>query len=164
MKLVASRTTYPQPWTIARYTVAALLVMLLIGGFPLANREAMATTSVSSAVQTADAQLTACGNNNSGPKLYNCVADVISKLCYNIGSAQIPNTLKALDAAVSRLRRAVDKIQALSALSQARIVVAGALRQARSTGHPEGGSADIDDFQAISALLSHAAQLIQSKG
>jgi hypothetical protein len=26
------------------------------------------------------------------------------------------------------------------------------------------GSADIADFEAISALLSHAAQLIQSKG
>ena len=163
MKLVASRTTYPRPWPIARYTGAALLLTLLIGGSPFANHEAMATTGVSSAVQTADAQLTACGNN-SGPKLYNCVADVISKLCYNIGSAQIPNTLKALDAAVSRLRRAVDKIQALSALSQARIVVAGALRQAGSTGHPEGGSADTADFQAISALLSHAAALIQAKG
>ena len=163
MKLIASRTTYPRQRTIATYTGAALLVMLLIGGSPFANREAMATTGVSSAVQGADAQLTACGNY-SGPKLYNCVADVISKLCYNIGSAQIPNTVKALDAAVSRLRRAVDKIQALSALSQARIVVAGALRQARSTGRPEGGSADIADFEAISALLSHAAQLIQSKG
>jgi hypothetical protein len=163
MKLVASRTANRRPWTIATCAGAALLVTLLIGGSPLAIREAMATTAVSSAVQAADAQLTACGNS-SGPKLYNCVADVISNLCYNVGCAQIPNTLTALDAAVSRLRRAVDKIQALSALSQARIVVAGALRQAGSTGRPEGGSADIADFQAISALLSHAAQLIQSKG
>jgi hypothetical protein len=163
MTLQTSGIAFRKPSTIATFAGSALLVMLLVGGLPFANREAMATTSVSSAVQTADAQLTACGNN-SGPKLYNCVADVISKLCYNIGSAQIPNTLKALDAAVSRLRRAVDKIQALSALSQARIVVAGALRQAKSTGHPEGGSADIADFQAISALLSHAAQLIQAKG
>lgn len=162
MTLHAYGIGYRRPGTIASATIL-LLVTLLIGGSPFADREAMANTGVSTAVQSADAQLTACGNN-SGTVLYRCVADVISKLCYNIGSAQIPATVKALDSAVSRLRRAVSKIEALSALAQARSVVAGALRQARSIGHPEGGSADAADFEAISALLSHASQLIQSKG
>ena len=164
MKTDAFGTTHRKPWSNTTHAAsAAVLAMLLVSGSQFANHEAIANTGVSSSAQGADAQLTACGSN-SGTKLYGCVADVISKFCYNIGSAQIPATVKALDAAVSRLRKAVDKIQALSALSQARIVVAGALRQARSTGHPEGGSADTADFQAISALLSHAAQLIQTKG
>jgi hypothetical protein len=163
MRSNASEIAHCKPRPIAASANTLLLVALLIGGTPFADREAMANTGVSSATQGADAQLTACGNN-SGTALYGCVANVISKLCYNIGSAQIPATVKALDSAVSRLRHAVNKIQALSALAQARIVVTGALRQARSIGHPEGGSADAADFEAISALLSHASQLIQSKG
>src|SRR5215470_4079531 len=85
MKLVASRTTYPRQRTIARYTGAALLVMLLIGGSPFANREAMAITSVGTAARSADAQLTACGSK-TGTALYGCVADVLQGLCYQIAS------------------------------------------------------------------------------
>jgi hypothetical protein len=148
---------------IARCAGTLVLAALIALGSLIADRAAMAATGVGSAAQAADAQMAACGNN-TGKALYGCVADVISKLCYQIGSANIPATVKALDAAVSRLRRAVDKIQALSALAQARIAITGAVRQARSIGHAGGGSADATDLEAISALLSHASQLIQAKG
>jgi len=164
MKLIASRTTYPRQRTIARYTGAALLVMLLIGGSPFANREAMAITSVGTAARSADAQLTACGSK-AGTALYGCVADVLLGLCYQIGRSGLsPGVKQEFDGAISRLRRSINKVQALSALTQARVAISGALQQARSIGHVEGGTADAQDLQAISALLSHAAQLIQSKG
>lgn len=150
--------------TIATYTGAALLAALLIGGLPFASREAIAITSVGTAARSADAQLTTCGSN-TGTALYGCVADVLYRLCYQIGRSQIPAGVRQpLDGAISQLRRAVNKIAALSALAQARAAISGALRQARSIGHVEGGTADAADFEAISVVLSHAAQLIQSKG
>jgi hypothetical protein len=164
MTLLASGIAHRRPLTIATYTGTALLAALLVGGSPFANREAMAITSVGTAARNSDAQLTACGSN-TGTALYGCVADVLNRLCYQIGRSQVPAGVRQpFDGAVSRLRRAVNKIQALSALAQARAAISGALRQARSIGHVEGGTADAQDFEAISALLSHAAQLIQAKG
>jgi hypothetical protein len=137
---------------------------VLISGSPFANREAIAITSVGTAARSSDAQLTACGSN-AGTALYGCVADVLNRLCYQIGKSQVPPGVKQqFDGAIYRLRRAVNKIQALSALTQARVAISGALRQARSLGHVEGGTADAQDFEAISALLSHASQLIQQRG
>ena len=164
MTLHASGIAHRRSLTTATCTGAALLVALLIGGLPFANREAMAITSVGSAARSADAQLTACGSN-TGTALYGCVADVLNRLCYQIGRSQVPAGVRQpFDGAVSRLRRAINKIEALSALAQARMAISGALRQARSLGHVEGGTADAADFEAISAVLSHAVQLIQAKG
>jgi hypothetical protein len=164
MTLLASGIAHRRPLTIATCTGVALLVAVLISGPPFASREAMAITSVGTAARNSDAQLTACGSN-TGKALYGCVADVLNRLCYQIGRSQVPAGVRQpFDGAVSRLRRAVDKIQALSALAQARAAISGALRQARSLGHVEGGTADAQDFEAISALLSHASQLIQAKG
>ena len=164
MTLHASKIAHRRPLTMATYASAALLLALLATGSPFVNREAMATTSVGTAARNSDAELNACGSN-AGTALYGCVADVLNKFCYQIGRGPIPPGVKQpFDGAIYRLRRSVNKIQALSALAQARIVVSGALRQARSIGHVEGGTADAGDFEAISALLSHAAQLIQAKG
>jgi hypothetical protein len=119
---------------------------------------------VGTAARSADAQLTACGSN-TGTALYGCVADVLQRLCYQIGRNQIPPGVRQqFDGAIFRLRRAINKVQALSALAQARVAISGALQQARSIGRVEAGTADAADFEAISALLSHAAQLIQAKG
>ena len=164
MTFHTSKIAHRRSLTMTTYASAALLLALLAGGSPLVNREAMATTSVGTAARNSDAELTACGNN-TGTALYGCVANVLNKLCYQIGRSQIPPGIRQpFDGAVSRLRRAVNKVQALSALAQARMAISGALRQARSIGHVEGGTADAGDFEAISALLSHAAQLIQAKG
>lgn len=164
MKLHASHIAHRRPLKIATYAGTALLAAWLIGGSPFANHEAMATTSVGTAARAADADLNACGNN-AGKVLYGCVADVLLRFCYAVGNSPIPPAVKQpFDGAIGRLRRAVNKIEALSALAQARAAISGALQQARTLGHVEGGTADAGDFQAISALLSHASQLIQAKG
>ena len=93
------------------------------------------------------------------------VANVLNNFCYAMGrSAVSPGTKQSFDGAIGRLRRAVSKVQALSALAQAQAAISGALRQARSIGHAEGGTADAQDLAAISALISHAVQLVQAKG
>jgi hypothetical protein len=160
----ASAIENRRPLRIAACAAASLLLALLIGGTPFENHEAMAITSVGAAARAGDAELARCGSN-SGTALYGCVADVLNKVCYQIGRSAIPpGTRQQFDGAVSRLRRAASKVQALSALAQAQAAISGALRQARSIGHVEGGTADAQDLSAISALLSHAAQLVQAKG
>jgi len=160
----ASGIAHRRPLRIAAYAGASLLLVLLIGGSPFENREAMAITAVGTAARNSDAELTKCGSN-TGTALYGCVANVLNNLCYQIGRSAIPPGVRQpFDGAVSRLRRAVNKVQALSALAQAQAAISGALRQARSIGHVEGGTADAQDLAAISAVISHAAQLIQSKG
>jgi hypothetical protein len=149
---------------IATYTGASLLLALLIGGSQFETREAMAITSVGTAARAADAELSKCGSN-TGTALYGCVATVLNNFCYAMGRSAIPpGTKQSFDAGIFRLRRAVNKVQALSALAQAQAAISGALRQARSIGRLEGGTADAQDLAAISALIGHAVQLVQSKG
>ena len=161
MTLLASGIVSRRPLKIVTCSAAALGLALLIGASP--NREAIATTSVGVAARNADADLSSCGKN-TGTALYGCVADVLNRFCYATGRGIPAATKQTFDGAIGRLRRAVNKVQALSALAQARSAIAGALQQARTTGRAEGGTADAGDFPAISALLSHAAQLIQAKG
>jgi len=150
--------------TIAICAGAILLTAPFIGGSPFESREAMALTSVGTAARSADAELTKCGSN-TGTALYGCVANVLNNFCYAMGRSAIPpGTKQTFDGAIGRLRRAVSKVQALSALSQAQAAISGALRQARSIGRVEGGTADAQDLAAISALISHAVQLVQAKG
>jgi len=164
MRWRASGIAHRRTLRIAACAGASLLLAMLVGGAPLENREAMAITSVGTAARNADAELTNCGSN-TGTALYGCVANVLNNLCYQIGRSAIPPGVRQpFDGAVSRLRRAVSKVQALSALAQAQAAISGALRQARSIGHVEGGTADAQDLAAISTLLNHAAQLVQAKG
>ena len=143
---------------------ASLLLAPFIGGSPFESREAVALTSVGTAARNSDAELNKCGSN-TGTALYGCVANVLNNYCIAMGNNAIPPATKqAFDAGIGRLRRAVNKVQALSALAQAQAAISGALRQARSIGRLEGGSADAQDLAAISALVSHAVQLVQSKG
>jgi hypothetical protein len=143
---------------------AALVAAVLSAASTITNRAANATTAVGAAARNADAELSSCGKN-TGTALYGCVADVLNRFCYQTGRAAIPpGTKQPFDGAIARLRRAVNKVEALSALAQARAAISGAMQQARAIGHVEGGTADAGDFHAISALLSHAAQLIQAKG
>lgn len=153
-----------KPLRIAACAGASLLLALLVGGSPLENRDAMALTAVGTAARSADAELTKCGSN-TGTALYGCVANVLNNFCYAMGRSAIPpGTKQTFDGAIGRLRRAVNKVQALSALAQAQAAISGALRQARSLGRLEVGTADAQDLQAISALIGHAVQLVQSKG
>ncbi len=159
----ASGIAHRRPLRVAACAGASLLLALLIGSAPFENREAMAITYVGTAARNGNAELNRC-SSNTGTALYGCVANVLNKVCTQMGSGIPPATKQSFDGAIGRLQRAVSKVQALSALAQAQIAISGALRQARSIGHVEGGTADAQDLQAISALLSHAAQLVQAKG
>ena len=160
----ASGIAHRRPMTIAACAGASVLLALLIGGSPFAHREAIALTSVGTAARNANAELNKC-SSNTGTALYGCVANVLNNFCYAMGRSAIPpGTKQSFDASIYRLRRAVNKVQALSALAQAQAAISGALRQARSIGRLEGGTADAQDLAAISALIGHAVQLVQSKG
>ena len=93
---------------------------------------------------------------SAGKALYNCVADVLDGMSRRISNA--PDTTRALATAASQLRAAASKAQALSAISQCRAVVAGALRQALAMGQSGAG------LNAVAGVLARAAQLIQTKG
>ena len=133
---------------------AALLAALVVFGSLAASQPARADGGVEAAA-AANAGLSAC-SSNTGKALYNCVANVLDGMSNRISGA--PETTRALSTAASRLRAAVNKAQALSAIRQCQAVVAGALRQALAAG--QGGKG----LSAIAGVLARAAALIQSKG
>ncbi|WP_325367857.1 hypothetical protein [Bradyrhizobium sp.] len=143
---------------VATCTRAALLAALIVLGSLFANREAAAGASVAAAAQSADAGVSACGSN-SGKVLYSCIANVLDRLSSEISDVKVPAARTALHTAASRLRAAANMTQALSAISQCRAAISSAIGLARTIGR--GGSQGLD---AIAGVLSHAAQLIQSKG
>jgi hypothetical protein len=131
-----------------------LLAALIICGSLLASRPAGAEGGMAAA-GVASAGLGAC-SSNSGKALYSCVAGVLDTLSNEISGAE--ETQRSLKTAASRLRAAVNKVQALSAITQCQAVVAGALRQALGSGRNGKG------LSAIAGVLAQAARLIQSKG
>jgi hypothetical protein len=147
---------------------AALLAALVMCGALFTPREALANAAMVAAANSANAGIVACASN-SGKALYNCIANVLDKLSNDISSAPVQKTRSALQSAASQLRAAASKAQALSAISQCRALIAGALRQVRATGGKYvegwgGGGAGGAGLEAISGVLSRAAALIQSKG
>ncbi len=152
----------------ARGTVVAALVML---GSLSSSREAAAGAGAAAAAAAADGTagggLAVCATNN-GKALYDCVANVVDKLGGQLSSTNMGSTRSALQTAASQLRAATNKAQALSAISQCRALISGALRQVRASGGYVagwgGGSGGGSGLQAIVGVLNHAARLIQSKG
>jgi hypothetical protein len=150
----------------APFARAALLALLVLLGSLLAGRDASAGPGMGAAAAAANAGLSAC-SSNSGKALYECVANVIDKMSNEISQAGVPATQGALRTAVSRLRAAVNKAQALSAISQCRALISAAIQKVRTIGSAEGWASkggDGSSLQAISGVLSRAAALIQSKG
>lgn len=131
-----------------------LLAAFVLSGSLAAGQQARADGGVEAAA-IANAGLRGCGAN-AGKALYNCVADVLDGVSRRISNA--PDTTRALATAASQLRAAASKAQALSAISQCRAVVAGALRQALAMGQSGAG------LNAVAGVLARAAQLIQTKG
>jgi hypothetical protein len=144
--------------TTAACATATLLAALVVLGSLFANREAAAGAAVAAAAQSADAGVSACANN-SGKALYNCIANVLDRLSGEISDVKVPAAQSALRTAASRLRAATNTAQVLSAITQCRAAISSAISLARTIGR--GGSSGLD---AIAGVLSHAAQLIQSKG
>jgi len=123
---------------------------------------------MAAAAESASAGLSGC-SSNSGKALYECVANVLDKLANNIPDKDVALTRGALQTAASKLRAAVNKAQALSAISQCRALIAGALAKVRATGggHVEGwggGSGSGAGLAAVVDTLGRAAKLIQAKG
>lgn len=141
--------------TMAAYTRIALVAVLVAAGSISVYREALAGCAGASAV--ADAGLNTC-SSNSGKALYVCVANVLDELGSYIAHDKVEPADSALHVAASKLRTAVNKVQALSAISQCRAAVAAAISQVRSMGRTGVG------LETVAAVLVHAAKLIQSKG
>ena len=83
-----------------------------------------------------------------------------------IPDEDVASTRGALQTAASKLRAAVNKAQALSAISQCRALIAGALANVRAIGggHVQGwggGSGAGIGLEAIVGRLGRAAKLIQ---
>ena len=92
----------------------------------------------------------------AGKELYNCLAGKLDHVASM--SSRSPETQTALQKAATQLRAATNKAQALSAISQARSVVASVIERVRSAGQDNSG------LVRVSAILANAARLIQSKG
>ena len=92
----------------------------------------------------------------NGKELYDCLANKLDHVAAM--SSRSPETQAALQKAASQLRVATNKRQALSAISQARSVVAGVMQRVRLAGQDSSGLARVTD------VLANAARLIQSKG
>jgi hypothetical protein len=132
---------------------AALIAALIMLGSLGASRFAMAH----GAAEAASAGLAAC-SSNGGKALYDCVANVLDGMSGAAAFRRDPEAKRALQTTASQLRAAVNKVQALSAISQCRAAIAGTLRQIGASGGEGSG------LSVIAGVLAQAARLIQSKG
>ncbi|HEY4987038.1 MAG TPA: hypothetical protein VII39_10490 [Bradyrhizobium sp.] len=157
--------------TFAAFAKAVLVAALVALASLLGGREASANAAMAAAAQTADGGMGACGSK-SGKALYDCIANVLDKLSNELsssGKADVSSTRSALQTAASKLRAAVNKAQALSAITQCRALISGALAKVRAIGGGYvpgwgGGSGNGSALAAIAGVLGHAAKLIQAKG
>jgi len=163
----SNRRLHPEQ-TSPRCIRATLLLALVLSGSLLEPRQAAAGAAMAAGAKSANGGLSSC-SNNSGKALYDCIANVLDGLSNEIGNDKVASTRSALQTAASRLRAAVNKSQALSAISQCRALISGALAKVRSLGggYVEGwggGSGAGSGLAAIVGVLGHAAKLIQTKG
>ena len=150
---------YRQGRKLSTSAWAALVAapLLLGSGHPSsAHGGSMAGGGVA-ASQTAQTGLVGCSTNH-GKALYDCVANVLDRLSSDVSGRRASETQRALQTAAFQLRAATTKVQALSAITQCRAVVAGALRQVLA------GGGDSSGLNAIAGVLAQAARLIQTKG
>ena len=151
-------------WHAARIFTVMCLVLT---GLAVAGGPAAAHGTLGTATATADAALEAC--TGTGKALYNCVAGVLDNMGKEIATfpQDEKQTAAVLRTAATRLRAAVSKVQALSAISLCQAAISGALRQARVVsvnnslfrgwGSPLG-------LEAVARTLAKAAAIIQSRG
>jgi len=150
------------------YVRALLVATLAMTAALLGSRDALASAAMAAAAESANGALSGCASSN-GKALYDCVANVLDNLANNITDRDVGETRSALQTAASKLRAAVNKAQALSAISQCRALIAGALAKVRAIGGGHvpgwgGGSGRGVGLEAVVSVLSHAAKLIQTKG
>jgi hypothetical protein len=137
--------------------------LALLAGAALSPRSAAASEYLVAAAQTANNGLAAC-NNSTGTALYTCVANVLERMSSEISPANVQDTQRAIGAAVSGLRAATNKVQALAAITQCQGVIASALQKVKAfAGGYVPGWGD-SGLTAIAGVLARAARLIQTKG
>jgi hypothetical protein len=147
------------PWSGLR---ALLLVLALFAGVSLTARPAEAKAAAAAAA-TANQGLNAC-SSNTGKALYDCVGGVMDRLSSDLASAGFTQTARSIQSAAAGLHRAINKLQALSAIAQCRAAVAGALRQVNASAARFVEGVGGTGLNAVAAVLARAAQMIQSKG
>jgi hypothetical protein len=133
----------------------------------VAIRPASAHGTLGTASATADGALDGCAG--TGKALYNCVAGVLDNMGKEIASfpQDEKQTAGALRTVATRLRAAVTKVQALSAISLCQAAIAGALRQARVVSVNNSlfrGWGTPGGLETVARVLAKAASLIQTKG
>jgi hypothetical protein len=146
-------------WSCLR---ALLLVLALFGGVCLSARPAEAKAAAEAAA-TANQGLNAC-SGSTGKALYDCVGGVMDRLSSDLASAGFTQTARSIQSAAASLHRAVNKLQALSAIAQCRAAVVGALRQVNASAARFVEGVGGIGLNAVAAVLARAAQMIQSKG
>ena len=122
--------------------------------------------SVESAASQAHQGLDGC-SSGTGKTLYDCVSRVLLQFCSDISRSDVPQIDATLKSAAAGLRAAINKVQALSAISLAQAAIAGALRQVRTvvaSNAPAIGWGAGGGLGAVASVLAHAAKLIQAKG
>lgn len=152
-----------------------LLTCALLSGLQLPGQPAAAhgggmgsgpqTLGAASAV--ADAALDAC--TGTGKALYNCVASALDTVGNQISTFREneKQTAAVLHTAATRLRAAVNKVQALSAISLCQSVITGAIQKARAVSSGNSmfpGWGTPGGLEALARTLAKAAALIQARG
>lgn len=154
---------------MTRFQIAQTLlwILLALSCVAIGRGPALAHGTLGTATATADSALDAC--TGTGKALYNCVAGVLDNMGKEIATfpQDEKQTANALRSAATRLRAAVNKVQALSAISLCQAAITGALRQARVVsvnnslfrgwGSPLG-------LESVARTLAKAAAMIQARG
>lgn len=146
----------------------AILISVLLLGFSATLDPASAHGTLGTASATADAGLERC--TGTGKALYVCVAGVLDDMGKEIATfpQDEKQTAAVLRSAASRLRAAVNKTQALSAISLCQAAISGALRQARvvsvSSNALFRGWGTSGGLETVVRVLARAASLIQTRG
>ena len=144
---------------MARYALLrkfVLCVIIVTAAIVIASRSSSAGVS-GPAAATANQGLDACASS-SGQALRNCVADVFDRMA---DTSPFPSVVRALHTAAAGVRAAVNKAQALSAISVCQAMVASSLKLARASSRDQG---ILDGWDRLARVLVRAASLIQAKG
>jgi hypothetical protein len=152
---------------LLRYARIFIVASLAVTDCTATTGPAEAHGTLGTATATADAALDAC--TGTGKALYNCVAGVLDDMGKEIASFPMDEkqTVNVLRSAATRLRAAVNKVQALSAISLCQSAIAGALRQARNVSVNNslfGGWGTPLGLASVAKTLAKAAAIIQARG
>jgi len=152
-----------------------IFVCVMLSGWAFAGRPAAAhgggggggPQTLGAAASAADAALDAC--TGTGKVLYNCVASALDTVGRQISTFRESEkqTAAALHTAATRLRAAVSKVQALSAISLFQAVITGAIQQARLVSVNNSmfrGWGTPGGLEALARTLAKAAAIIQARG